>query len=119
MRAAIVLSLAMALPAPAIAQDFNTIFLENQMRAEQDMARQRGVALQNELMALDARIRTEQTIRDVQAQGRTVRLPTPQERQPPPPSRPPPFDAGQVASIPDQALAASNARVREAAGNRR
>ena len=117
MRAALVLSLALALPAPALAQDFNTIFLENQMRAEQDMARQRGVALHNELMALDARVRTEQAIRDAQAQARTPRLQVPAERQPPPAATPP--VAGQVASIPDAALAASNARVRDAAAGRR
>jgi len=119
MRAALFLALALAAPAPALAQDFNNILLENQMRAEQDMARQRGVALQNEFMALDARVRTEQTIRDVQAQARTPRLPLPPERQPPPPTTAPPFDAGQIASIPDAALAASNARVREASENRR
>ncbi len=119
MRAALVLALAVAVPAPALAQDFNAILMENQMRAEQELARQRGVALHNELMALDARVRSEQAIRDIQAQGRTPRLPLPPEPQPPPPATPPPFDSGQIASIPDAALSASNARVREASENRR
>lgn len=119
MRAALVLALTLAAPAAAFGQDLNSMMLENQMRAEQEMARQRGVALHNEFMALDARVRSEQAIRDAQVQGRTLRLPTPSERQPPPAATAPPFDPGQIASIPDEALAASNARVREASQNRR
>jgi len=119
MRIRLVLALLLAAPAPTFAQDFNSIMLENQMRAEQEMARQRGVALHNEFIALDARVRSEQAIRDAQAQGRTVRLATAPERQPPPAATAPPFDSGQIASIPDAALAASNARVREASQNRR
>lgn len=119
MRAAPVLALVLLAPAPALAQDMGAILRDNEMRQQLEMSRQQGVALHNEMMALDARVRTEQAIRDTQVQGRTIRIPVPAERQPPPAATAPAFDAAGLASIPDSALAASNARVREAAANRR
>ncbi|HEY3696132.1 hypothetical protein [Phenylobacterium sp.] len=79
--------------------------------AELAAARQRDVALHNELMALDARLRAEQALRDTDPSrgAAPVRLLPPVKGAPP----------RHYASVPDDRLAASNARVKAAAENRR
>jgi hypothetical protein len=85
-----------------------------ELRAQQNLADQRAVILENRLNNLESQQRTQQAIGDLQAQTQTPQLP------PPPPGGPPPqIDTSKMATIPDSTLEQSNARVREAAGNRR
>jgi hypothetical protein len=91
----------------AIARDMD-------LQAQQQMQRQRSIALENQLNALDARVQSEQRLRDVEATR------PPAFYRPTDPATPRPVTAGGgYASIPDAALAASNARVRAASQNRR
>lgn len=118
---ALVFAAALAAASPAAAQT-SIGFQQNlddarrslEFSMQQEQARQRDVGLANELNMLDSRVRADQAVRDLQA----LRL-----RPPLPPSDPnaplPVLDTGQLAQIPDAALAASNARVRAAAANRR
>jgi hypothetical protein len=113
--AAAVATPALAQPVPPLPPSTTSIQAE-ELWAQQQMARQQQIALQNQLMALEAQVRTEQSIAQVQAQRITPRLPLPDVgRGGPLPS----IDTGALASIPDSALAASNKRVLDAAGNRR
>lgn len=107
---------ALALTGAAQAQPLS-LQSETELRAEQMLAHQRSVALQNEIQALDARVRTEQALRNLEVQRgpSTTRLYQDEATQARP--APPPAPRG-FASIPDDRLAASNARVREAARNR-
>jgi hypothetical protein len=116
--AVLVLPAALALAAgPAAAQDLYALERSNELRAEQMMANQRAVALENQFNALDARIRTEQALRALHDQAAQPRLRIPSE---PSTARTPSVNAAApFAAIPDDRLAASNARVREASGNRR
>lgn len=85
-----------------------------ELRAQQNLADQRAVILENRLNNLEAQQRTQQSFDDLQAQSQTPQLP------PPPRGAPPPqIDTGAIATIPDATLEQSNERVREAAGNRR
>ncbi len=66
---ALILVLALAAPPAAAAQTPYTDQLRlNELQAQADLDRQRAVALSNELMALEARLRAEQAIRDIQIQ---------------------------------------------------
>ena len=114
---AIVLILGLACAAPAAAQDYLGLTLQNDAAraAEAEQARQRDVALSNQLSALEARMQTEQALRDIAALRQRPVLPAPADPAFPSPT----FEANAFASIPDSALAASNARVRAAAQNRR
>ena len=107
----------LALAAPAAAQDFGAInqFQLDELRMQQHLAQQRAIAQSNELMALEARLRTEQAVMQAQTQRAQTRLPElPYEGAPP--AR---IDTSKLPSIPDAALAASNRRVQEASENRR
>ena len=106
---ALILALAVLAPAvPAAAQDaFALQHMQNELWAQQQMLQQRAVAQSNELIALEARLRTEQSL--------TPRL-LGLELPPPPPAA---FHTSKLPSIPDDRLAASNAAVREASENRR
>lgn len=101
---------------PAAAQtDHRLLAREQELMAQQQMLQQRSIALENQLNALDARVRTEQALSDLRAQ----RL-APLERLPSDPALTPQVAAqGSFASVPDDRLEASNRRVREASGNRR
>lgn len=117
MRAYVVL-VVLALAAPAAAQEPwpLTQFQIDDLRMQQQMAQQRAIAQANELMALEARLRTEQAVAQAQAARAPVRLPElPYAEGAPPPV----IDTSKLPSIPDAALAASNRRVQEAAKNRR
>lgn len=85
-----------------------------ELRAEQNLANQRAVILENRLNNLESQQRTQQAIEDLQAQSQTPVLPAP-----PPGAPPPQIDTSRMATIPDSTLQESNARVREAAGDRR
>ena len=108
---------ASASPAPAqaprdpVARDLT---IRNQeLQAQQMIDRQRSVALENDLNALDARIQSQERLQGLQAQRGPTLAPLDPE------VRPPPLNMGSYASIPDAALAASNVRVREASQNKR
>jgi hypothetical protein len=85
-----------------------------ELQAQQQAAERQALFEQQRLNALEGQIRTEQAISQLKAQGSRPVLP-----QPLPGAAAATVDPGQFATIPDSALAASNARVRAAAGNRR
>jgi hypothetical protein len=121
---AVSLGLGLGPAAPAAAQDLLTqqrlnAFELGNLQAQQDLARQREIAAHNDLMALEARLRTEQGLSDVRAQSYTPRLPPVNAYQAYAGAPLPNIDTSKLVSIPDAALADSNRRVREAAANRR
>jgi hypothetical protein len=81
------------------------------LQAQQDQLARQAVLQQNQLTVLEAQIRTQQAIGDIQAQSREPQIP------PPPSGAAPILDTSQLASIPDSRLAESNARVKAAAAN--
>ncbi|MFN3511541.1 MAG: hypothetical protein ACK41C_00725 [Phenylobacterium sp.] len=104
---------ASASPAPAQTDPFQ-MQREAELFAAQQAAQQRAIALENQLFSLEARAATEQRLRSLEAQqARSL------------PARPPsdptarPSQTGSFVSIPDDRLAESNARVREASGQPR
>ena len=115
MRTVLILLAVSALAHPAGAQDLQALALQQtqDLEMQRAMDRQRDVVLHNELMVLDARVRTDQAVRDLQDQ----------RANPPLRSLPAlgaaPIDPQAYAAIPDDRLAASNARVRAAARNTR
>jgi hypothetical protein len=87
-----------------------------QAAAEADAARNRDVALRNELAVLEARVQSDQALSNLQAARAGSYMPTRTDN----PKRPPAeIDIGKLTSIPDATLAQSNARVLAAAANRR
>jgi type IV secretory pathway VirJ component len=122
MRASLILLVlapaALGLAAPATAQPFRDLELarDAQAQAAAVAARNRDIALSNELSNLQARLQTDEALNHLQAQRISPPVPmTPFDPKAPPPK----IDLSQMASIPDAALAQSNARVRAAADNRR
>lgn len=111
--------LCLACAGPAAAQ-YDPLVLQRdaELQAQADQARRRDVELGNRLSTLEAQQQTDQALRDI---ARTRQRPPPLAIYDPeaPPPRAAPVAAGAFASIPDDALAASNARVRAAAANRR
>ena len=100
---------------PAAAQP--GLFEIDGLRAQQEAAARRALAQENELMALEARLSTEQAIASLQAQRNPPRVP---ELLYVPPSPSSPAGATRTfPTIPDAALAESNRRVREASQPRR
>jgi hypothetical protein len=99
---------------PSFQQHMDDQLRASELQAQQEMANRQAVIQQNRLTVLEAQVRTQQAIADVQAQAGSPRL-TP----PPQGGAAPNLDPGRFASIPDAALAASNARVKAAAENRR
>lgn len=125
MRLAAILFVLSAAAAPAAAQDLLSAQRAavqaqiNELQAQAELVRQQEVSSHNQLMALDARLRTEQGVADIRSQAYIPRLPPVAAARPATAAAPPPsMDTGQLASIPDAALADSNRRVREAAQNR-
>lgn len=116
---ALLLMLAFGAAAPAAAQDFGQAAAINQLRldelrAQQQLLQQQQVAQHNELVAMEARLRTEQHAARIQAERAPVRLP-----QLPYPAAAGNIDTSNLPSIPDKALADSDRRVREISQNRR
>ncbi len=117
---------ALALASPAAAQAITNLpsnpALQMQLydlQSQAELARQRDVAMRNELTALESRIQTENGLATVRAQAYIPRLPSVDAYRTSPSSPLPNIDTSKLASIPDAALAASNKRVQEAAQNRR
>lgn len=110
------LSLALlAASGPAFAQtDHQILAREQELMVQQQMLQQRSIALENQLSAMEARVRTEQALSDLRVQQLTPPIRLPQV-----PANPPIIVQGGFASVPDDRLADSNRRVREASGNRR
>jgi hypothetical protein len=111
--AALAALIALSVPAAACAQDPYLLQRDFEMETLSAQARQRDMATQNELMSFDARLRTDQALRASAPAGmrpiQVLAMPI---------SAPPPV-IGPFAAIPDDRLAASNARIRAAAKNRR
>ena len=107
---------ASASPAPAQVDPFR-FARENELMMQQQALQQRQVAVETQIQALEGRVATEQRLRELDAQrySPAVRIPSDPALNP---QRPPPQASGGFASIPDDRLAASNARVREASRNR-
>jgi hypothetical protein len=111
------LVLFLAVAGPAAGQDGVTFSLHRQAEteAQAEMARQREVALYNQMQVLESQAQTQGALRDIDAlRYRPPSLPVIVD-----PKAPRVIDARALASIPDDRLAASNARVRAAAQNRR
>ena len=103
---------------PAAAQDLLALTLARDADhfAAEQAARQRDITLTNDIARLDAQMQTNQALAGLAAQqARSVSPPVPRDPNAPPPV----IDVSKLASIPDAELAASNARVRAAAQNRR
>ncbi|WP_312161443.1 hypothetical protein [Phenylobacterium sp.] len=109
---------ASASPAPAqVARDpvARDLEIQNQQyQAQQMIDRQRAIALENQLNTLDARIQSQERLQGLEAM-RPRSTPAPLESA----VQPPALSMSNFASIPDAALASSNARVRAASQNRR
>ena len=117
MRALLILAVLSLAGSAAAQPDFGLLQArESQLAAEAEAARLRDIELTNRLSVLDAQLRTEQALRDLQAMSQR---PAPLAAYGVPGAPPPMIDTSALASIPDAALAASNARVRAAASNRR
>jgi hypothetical protein len=101
-------------PAYGLQQQMMNQAMQSQIDAQLDQATRREVIQQNDISRLDAQQRTDQALATLQAQGLRPRL------LPAPAAGPPrQIDVSGLASIPDDRLAASDARVRAAAKNRR
>jgi hypothetical protein len=114
----LVILLMLAAAGPAAAQPYLGLQLSRDAQAAADAqaARSRDIAVTNELSALQAHAQTDQALANLQAARISPTVPT----VPFNPKAPPPvIDPRQIASIPDAALAASNARIRAAADNRK
>ncbi|KQW72982.1 MULTISPECIES: hypothetical protein [unclassified Phenylobacterium] len=108
---------ASASPAPAqVARDpaaRDLEFQNQQLLNQQLIERQRSVAQENQLNTLDARVQSQERLQGLEAARRPTLAPLQSAVQPPA------LNMGNYATIPDAALAASNARVREASQNKR
>jgi hypothetical protein len=112
MRAAVAL-IALGLPCAAAAQDPYLAHRDLEQSIQAMQARQRDIFIQNELMGLDMRLRTDQALRGyAMAPAGPIRiLPAPAGGAAP--------KVGPFAEIPDARLSASNDRVRAASKARR
>jgi hypothetical protein len=103
---------------PAAAQPFRDLTLSQdaQRAAEARAARSRDISTGNDQTVRDAGAQTDKALSNIAAARVNPAVPT----IPFNPAAPPPkIDASQMAEIPDATLAASNARARAAADNRR
>lgn len=107
-----------AAAAPASAQDDQALVRAHDAErlAAEQAARQRDIALTNELNRLQAQVQTNQALSDLAAQRIGPAVPAVPLN---PKSPPPVIDLSKLASIPDAILADSNAKVRAASENRR
>ncbi len=114
---ALILLAALADP-PAPPQPYTALqdAREAERVAAEQAARQRDIAITNELSRLQAQSQTNQALSDISALRQRPTVPTvPANSSAPPPK----IDLSQFAQIPDAALADSNAKVRAAAQNRK
>jgi hypothetical protein len=113
-----ILILVLAAAAPAAAQPYGAIVLNHDAEAlaAREAARQRDIAVTNELSRLEAQAQANQALAGLAAQRATPSIVI----LPRAPGAPPPkIDLGQLAQIPDAVLADSNAKVRAASQNRK
>ncbi|HEX7884400.1 MAG TPA: hypothetical protein VF474_00350 [Phenylobacterium sp.] len=92
------------------------VFQLDELRAQQQAAERRAIDQSNQLQALEARLRADQAAAELASQGAGVRLPVLPYADPT--LRTSVAPAPRYPSMPDAALAESNKRVRDAAGNR-
>ncbi len=118
MRVAIAALLSLMLTTPALAQDYLALTQAHDAErvAAEAAARQRDIALTNEISVLQARVQTEQALNDIAALRARPTLPTVVLD---PKAAAANVDLSRLASIPDAALADSNAKVRAASANRK
>jgi hypothetical protein len=114
MRTLLAVLIITACAGPALAQDpifdaRNAAMWQEQQAADQ-LARQRSVALENQVGAFEAQTQTESRLRDLEVQPTASRLAASDTRPRPLVAMPSNIDAW---------MAQSNARVRAAAANRR
>jgi hypothetical protein len=102
---------AQPLQSPSLQESLDAANRAMGLQAQQDQLARQAVLQQNQLTVLEAQIRTEQAIADIQAHSRTPQIP------PPPSGASPNLDTSQLASSPDARLAESNARVKAAAAH--
>lgn len=115
---AVIVCLALSVAAPAAAQDYLALSQarDAERLAADQAARQRDIALTNEISRLEAQVQTGQALAGLAAQQLRPAPPAvPRDPKAPPPV----IDVSKLVSIPDAALAESNARVRAASQNRR
>lgn len=104
---------------PALAQPPSQTILPPQdpgVLVQQEQLRQQLIQQQNQIQALDAQIRAQQAIQEVQRLRSVPPLPVPDTT---PGHALPQIDTSQLAQIPDATLADSNKKVRDAANNHR
>lgn len=114
----VLIGLAAAIATPAAAQNSLALTLARDADhfAAEQAARQRDITLTNDIARLEAQAQTNQALAGLAAQqARSVSPPVPRDPNAPPVV----IDVSKLASIPDAALAESNARVLAAAKNRR
>lgn len=101
----------------AAAQDYSALVhaRDADRFAAEQAARQRDVALANELSRLQAQVQTSQALADLAATRNQPSVVVRYSGKGPPPT----LDQSKLAQIPDSVLADSNAKVRAAAGDRR
>lgn len=112
MRLPVLIAILVSLAAPAAAQD---AMREPELRLEFEAARQRAIAQSNQLMSLEAQLRTDQALRQMETQRAAPVPPILHDAlgRPLAPAVSPAF-----AEIPADRLADSNARVQAAAKGR-
>ena len=114
---AVLLSLVLAAVAvPAAAQAPSVQSQLDDLRARQEASERQAVARANEFQALDAQLRADQAVQDLQAQRVPPAVPSLNYA---PPVIGASAAAAKYPSMPDAALADSNRRVQDAARNRR
>jgi hypothetical protein len=116
-----VILLTLFLAGPAMAQAY--LPLQQSRDAEAfaaaEAARARDIAVSNDLAAMQARLQTEQAVSNIAAARAAAPAPPPLRGATRPGAPAPVIDATKLVSIPDAALAQSNARVLAAANNRK
>ncbi|MDO8412011.1 MAG: hypothetical protein Q7S93_18315 [Phenylobacterium sp.] len=103
------LGLALMVAAPAAAQNAYYDHQLGVLQAQQQMERQRSVALENEFNALSAQVQTEQALGALRAQRQPPAVPSIQPRPAGDVAEQPALD---LPTTPDARLDASNARVK-------
>ena len=121
MRRLLIAAIALVAAGPAGAQglyDPNWLAREAELRAQQDMMRNRSIDLQNQVTTMEMRLQTERSLRDLEVQARRPTLI--------PPAEPrgtaavsSSADLGAFTSRPDDRLDASTDRVRAASRSAR
>lgn len=122
MRTLILALCAAAVAGPALAQlppRFGPL-RDSELLQQREAIRQQLIQQHNDLMTLQAQLRTQQGLADIQAHAYSPQLPLPDDAlgYAVPNMAASRLDPGQFAAIPDSVLADSNRKVLEAAGRR-